>query len=269
MKVAIVGCGNMGTAYAKSIIKANLVTTDNLFLYKNNPEKAALLEKENIGKVYLTVGKELSTVDVVIIGVKPQFFKEVAEKIKPFLTNTQVMVSIMAGVKIVNIEKALQQKAIVRAMPNTPCQIGLGITGYFSSKEVTAQQLTIIDSVLKSTGQAVEVEKEELIDAVTAMSGSGPAYFFYIIKSMVEQGMALGLSAEKASLLAKETMNGAYHLMNHSSLSYDELIASVRSKGGTTDAALKTFDAHELDKKIQEALQAANDRAAYLSSLTE
>lgn len=269
MKVAIVGTGNMGTAYAKSMFKANLVSGDNLLLYKNNPEKAALLEKENIGKVYLTFGPELSEADVVIIGVKPQFFKEVAEKIKPLLTDKQVIISIMAGVKMANIEKALEKNAIIRAMPNTPCQINLGITGYFSAKTISEEQLTQVDAILKSNGKAVEVQEENLIDAVTAMSGSGPAYFFYIIKSMVEQGVALGLDEEVASTLAKETMNGAYHLMNHSPLSYAELIAAVRSKGGTTDAALKSFDGNNVDDKIKEALQAANDRASYLSSITE
>lgn len=269
MKVAIVGCGNMGTAYAKSMLQAGLLTAKDLLLYKNNPEKAALLAKEDIGQVLLEVGEELSTADVVIIGVKPQMFKEVAQKINAFVTDKQVIVSIMAGVKIENIAKALKQNAVVRAMPNTPCQIGLGVTGYFSSSHVSETQLEQIDAILKSNGKAVEVEKEDLIDAVTAMSGSGPAYYFYIIRSMVEAGKALGLEEEQASLLAKETMNGAYHLMNHSNLSYDELIAAVRSKGGTTDAALKSFDANALGDKIGEALKAANDQANYLSSLTE
>ncbi|MCP4520372.1 MAG: pyrroline-5-carboxylate reductase [Cytophagales bacterium] len=269
MKVAIVGTGNMGTAYAKAMLQADLLSASDLILYKNNPEKAATLAKENIGQVLLTVGEELSTVDVVILGVKPQMFKEVAEKIQPFLKEGQLIVSIMAGVKMENIAKALGQDAIVRAMPNTPCQIGLGVTGYFASSQVTTEQLAKVDLILKSNGKAVEVAKEDLIDAVTAVSGSGPAYFFYIIKSMVEAGKNLGLSDEEASLLAKETMNGAYHLMNHSDKSYDELITAVRSKGGTTDAALKSFDANNLEGNIKEALQSANDRAAYLSSLTE
>ncbi len=267
MKVAIIGCGNMGYAYARSFINNHLVKNEDLLIIEQNEERADWLKNRGIGNVVPTATGALGDCDAVIIAVKPQGFQEAAQVLKPLLKEGQIIISIMAGVKIDSIVKALGQELVVRAMPNTPSQLGQGITGYTVTDGISMDRLSKIDSLLKSNGKTVLVEKEEQLDAVTALSGSGPAYWFYLTRAMVKAGVELGLDERTASLLVEETLHGSYYLMVKDAKSYDDLIEAVRSKGGTTDAALKSFDANQVDEKIVEALKACHDRAGELSKL--
>ena len=153
-------------------------------------------------------------------------------------------------------------------MPNTPCILGLGATGFFANENITNKELNTISSLLQLNGVAVQVNSEDEIDAVTALSGSGPAYYFFIMKSMIQAGIDMGLSPDVADRLAKQTMLGSYHLMQEQAhLSLDQLIANVKSKGGTTEAALNTMIDKELDKNIVAALNKAKSRAKELSEM--
>jgi pyrroline-5-carboxylate reductase len=159
----------------------------------------------------------------------------------------------------------LQHNRIVRAMPNTPAMLGMGITAYTATPEVENSQLRKIENLINATGRSVYLEDEAMLDAVTALSGSGPAYFFYLVKSMIEAGKKMGFDDAVSSLLVKQTMLGSYHLINNAERSLDELIQAVASKGGTTEAALKRFGTGEIDYNLQEGIFAARDRSQELA----
>ena len=153
-------------------------------------------------------------------------------------------------------------------MPNSPIEFGLGITGYKVSQELSQGEREQIEQLIFTTGEAIEFEDESLLNSVTALSGSGPAYFFYILKQMVEAGKELGFTEEVATQLVKQTMFGAYRLYDRSEKTLDELITTVASKGGTTFAAFEVFDAYKIREGLTLGLKKARDRGAELSKLS-
>lgn len=268
MKLAIIGCGNMGWAYAKSAAAHPNISKQDLLLFEKYPPRAAEIEKEDIGIVKTDLDSTLSDADMVILAVKPQMFADLG--ISEFVKPSQIMVSIMAGVTIDIISKVTSATKIVRAMPNTPCQLGKGVTGFYANDALSPEEKKEVSDLLALTGTSLEVQNEAEIDAVTSVSGSGPAYFYLFLKSMTEAGVQGGLSYEVASMLAQETMNGAYNLLKaQPENSYDDMMAAVRSKGGTTAAALDSFIESGLDKITHKALGAARNRAKELSDMIE
>lgn len=171
----------------------------------------------------------------------------------------------MAGITIERIQNDLNHKLVVRAMPNTPAMIGMGITGFTAAEGISFAQLSKIENLINATGRSVYLEDESMLDAVTALSGSGPAYFYYIVKQMVEAGKLMGFDEGMARLLVKQTMLGSYHLINNAEKSLDELITAVASKGGTTEAALKEFEEGSLADDLKRGILAAEKRAKELS----
>ena len=149
-------------------------------------------------------------------AVKPQDFKHVAENIRFKLVENQMVLSIMAGIKIEKIQQLLNHPLIVRAMPNSPTLLGMGITGYTAAAGISFSQLIAIERLLNSTGRSVYLENEELLDAVTALSGSGPAYFYYIVDAMIKAGVEMGIDENLSKLFVTQTMLGAYHLIINS-----------------------------------------------------
>jgi len=171
----------------------------------------------------------------------------------------------MAGIPIAKIQDLLDHKLVVRAMPNTPAMLGMGITGFTAAEGISFAKLLKVENLINATGRSVYLEDESMIDAVTALSGSGPAYFYYVVKHMIEAGKKMGFEESMAALLVKQTMLGSYHLINNAEKSLDDLIKAVASKGGTTEAALKTFEEHKLPDGIVEGILAAENRAKELS----
>ncbi len=265
MKIAIVGCGNMGMAFARSFVQYDLVKKEDLLLIEKSAERCEALGAEKEGVVVSTVNESLQNYDLVILSVKPQDFKVVAEELKPNLSSQQLVLSIMAGIPIERIQADLNHKNVVRAMPNTPAMLGQGITGYTAAEGVDFQKLLKVENLINATGRSVYVEDEDMIDAITALSGSGPAYFYYIVKHMVEAGRSMGFDEGMARLLVKQTMLGSYHLINNAEKSLDELITAVASKGGTTEAALKTFGEEGLGDILVKGILSAEKRAKELS----
>ncbi len=265
MKIAIVGCGNMGMAFAKSFLQYDLVKNNDLLLIEKSIERGEALRAEKAGLVVETIGPKLGEYDLIILSVKPQDFASVQQELKAVINDNQLVLSIMAGISIAKIQEALGHPLVVRAMPNTPAMLGMGMTGYSAAAEVQASQLRKVENLINSTGRAVFLENEEYIDAVTALSGSGPAYFYYVVKHMIEAGKAMGFDEGLASMLVKQTMIGSYHLINTADKSLDELIKAVASKGGTTEAALSTFEAAALGQNLQNGILAAQKRAGELS----
>lgn len=263
MKITIVGCGNMGQAYARSFRKYGLVNKEDLLLLLRGRERPTSLAE--LGVVSFVIGPAIGQSDLVIIAVKPQDFAAIAPDLAGILGPGQVVLSIMAGITIARLQRDLGHLTVVRAMPNSPVQIGMGITAYATGMELNMRQTLMVEHVLNTTGRAVHLERETLLDPVTALSGSGPAYFFHVVRTMIEAGVALGLEPNVASALVKQTMLGSYHLMEHADRTPDELIRAVMSKGGTTEAAFTVFQNADLAGTLTEGIRVASARATALS----
>ncbi|MGE0568627.1 MAG: pyrroline-5-carboxylate reductase, partial [Bacteroidia bacterium] len=203
--------------------------------------------------------------EIIILCTKPQDANEVFESLKSLIEPNQLIISIMAGITINRLMSELSHETIIRAMPNTPAQLGMGITGYSASEHTKVQHILKADNLLNSTGKTIYFDDENLLDAVTALSGSGPAYFYYLIDAFVQSGIEMGIEPSTAELLVKQTMLGSFHMMNANEKSTTELIASVASKGGTTEAALNSFNDDNLKEVIKKAVKSAEIRARELS----
>jgi len=265
MKVAIVGCGNIGMAFAKSFLRYDLVRKDDLLLIEKSVERSQSLQHEGTGVVVDTIGPRVADTDLIILSVKPQDFASVHDDLRAVIQPRQVVLSIMAGIPISLIQERLQHRQVIRAMPNTPAMLGMGITGFAAADEVQIGNLRRVENLINATGRSIFLGDESMLDAVTAVSGSGPAYFYYIVKAMVEAGKQLGFEDNVSTLLVKQTMLGAYNLIQNTDKSLDELIKAVASKGGTTEAALKQFEEGGLAETLIAGIKAAQVRATELS----
>ena len=190
----------------------------------------------------------------------PKLFGEIRDLVQP----GQVFLSIMAGVRMESISKALGAEKMIRAMPNLPAQIGAGVTAFTSTDHVTRIELVMVQNLLSTTGKTVYVEREEMIDASTAISGSGPAYVYFFMNAMMEAAKQMGFSASEAELLVGQTFTGAVDLYNKADLSCENWIAKVASKGGTTEAALRVWHESALHEDIIAGANAALERARAL-----
>jgi pyrroline-5-carboxylate reductase len=267
MRVGIIGGGNMGLAYARSLVRKNLVETNALYLYESFPERVLFLKDLKIGVLKPQLDAEIGKMDIIILAVKPQSFSDMAAELMPLLNEKTVLISIMAGVRRSIITEKLNNNKIVRVMPNTPCQNGVGATGFHLYDGITEETKTIVHKILASTGLCEEVKDEDDIDSVTALSGSGPAYIYIFAQAMTEAGKKMGLTEKSSKKLTLQTIKGALNLMETSDKNFEELIAAVKSKGGTTEAALLNFEQNKFSDIVNESLQKAKVRAKELSDL--
>lgn len=267
MTIAILGAGNMGLSFSKSFLKYELIKPENLHLITRSQSKISKIAEE-FPKSKTSTFDEVTELDsdLIIIAVKPQDFQNVVQNIQFRLKENQMVLSIMAGINIEKIQKSLNHPFVVRAMPNSPTLLGMGITGYTAAEGISFSQLINIERLLNSTGRSVYLEDENLLDGVTALSGSGPAYFYYIIDVMIKAGIEMGIEENLSKLFVKQTMLGAYHLINNSEKNLEELIKDVASKGGTTEAALKTFEENHFKEILKQGILNAEKRAKELNS---
>jgi pyrroline-5-carboxylate reductase len=235
-----------------------------MMILERSEERAAELAAQNIGTVYGKPNECLPMADVVILAVKPQDTPALFQAIQPFATQNQVFLSIMAGVKMEAISTALGVTKVIRAMPNLPAQIGMGMTAFTSAASVTRSELVAVHNLLNTTGKTVYLDDESMIDAATAISGSGPAYVYFFMNAMIDAAKNLGFTESQAELLVEQTFLGSVHLQNRNSLSCSEWIQKVASKGGTTEAALKVFQSTTVNEDIKNGAKAAFDRAVEL-----
>ena len=267
MKIAVLGAGKMGLSFSKSFLKYDLIKPQNLHLItRNQQKKGKILEEFQDSQISLFDEIKELEADLIIVAVKPQDFSFVAENLPFKISENSLVLSIMAGISIEKIQKALDHKFVVRAMPNSPTLLGMGITGYTAAEGISFNQLMQIERLLNSTGRSVYLEDESLLDGVTALSGSGPAYFYYIVDAMIKAGVEMGIEENLSKLFVKQTMLGAYHLINNSEKSLEELIKDVASKGGTTEAALKTFGDNNLKETVKKGILSAENRARELNN---
>ena len=265
MKVMICGYGNMGKTYANSFMSSRFIKREDIFAFVRNKTKESenSIPEENILEEPSAI---IGDFDIIILSVKPQDFSKLAAIISPYLKQNQMVLSVMAGVTMAAIEKELGCSKIVRSMPNIPTQIGKGMTVFSASSAIDRKELFIIQNLINTTGKSIYVENEKLIDAATAISGSGPAYVFYFMNSMIKAATALGFSDSEAELLVNQTFMGSVDLQNSSALSNENWIKKVASKGGTTEQALQVFNQNAVEEAIINAVRAANNRALELGS---
>jgi pyrroline-5-carboxylate reductase len=265
MNLAIVGCGAMGTTYAQSLIHAQLVDLENLQILEIDPEKRQHLIGSGFKQAYAEPGEWLSRCEIVIIAVKPQDFLAAANSIAAFLHSSQMVLSVMAGVKMAVIQDKLGTPKVVRAMPNLPSRIGLGMTAYTASEQVSREELVWVQNLIGATGKALYFREEDQVDAATAISGSGPGYVFYFMQSMVDAATSIGFNHHEARVLVQQTFLGAAQMVMHEEATLDMLVSRVASKGGTTQAALEVFKRYGLSQTLREGVKAAYVRAQELS----
>ena len=254
----------MGATFAKSFIRSHAASPENVMILEVLAEKRAELQKEKIGVIYTDPALCVPKADIIVLAVKPQAVSALFREIKPFVDEQQLIISIMAGVKTATIRRDLGVMKIIRAMPNLPAQIGKGMTVFTSTNEVTRVELVMVQNLLNTTGKAIFVRNEEKIDAGTAISGSGPAYVFYFINALQQAALDTGFSDSSAQLLVSQTFRGTIALYEQSDRSCQEWIDMVSSKGGTTEAAIQSFNDAQLNKSIQAGAQAALQRAVDL-----
>jgi pyrroline-5-carboxylate reductase len=264
MKVLIIGYGNMGKTYANSFISSRFIKPTDIFILVKESSNLIFDNRIPNANFFSKISKTISDYDIIIISVKPQDFYNLGISIGPFIHKDQLILSVMAGVTISKIQEVMNCKKVIRSMPNIPTQIGMGMTVFSASSEVDRKELFIIQNLINTTGKSVYVEDENLLNAATAISGSGPAYVFYFMNAMIKGAIELGFNESEAELLVSQTFMGSVAIQNSSSLSNMEWITKVASRGGTTESALQIFKNNSLEKIIQNAVIAANQKAVEL-----
>jgi pyrroline-5-carboxylate reductase len=262
---AFLGAGAMAGAMVRGLLAAGATKPDAIVCIGGNDPTAANLSRDTGVHVASAYEELLEGADVLIVACKPQTLAELPASLVT-LTGDKLVVSILAGKRVSSLVKVFPQaRNVVRVMPNTPGQIGAGISGWCAKTTLTSTDRGTLLELLQALGKVVEVE-EAMMDAVTAVSGSGPAYVFEFAAALREAGVAAGLPAETAKLLAQETILGAARLLVASDTPAEVLRDRVTSPNGTTFAALQVFKAHDFRAMIAEAVAAATKRSKELSA---
>jgi pyrroline-5-carboxylate reductase len=260
--MAFIGGGNMASAIIGGLIRQGM-RPDQFTVVEPFADTATKLLKDFGINALPAAGPELARADLVVWAVKPQVFSEAAAPVMPHTRNA-LHLSVAAGIRTDSIGRWVGTDRVVRCMPNTPALVGQGITGLFACPSVTPADQKLVEQVIGTTGQFIWVQQESQLDAVTALSGSGPAYVFYFLEAMTEAGLGMGLSAEQAYQLAVATFSGASSLAASSYETPEVLRQRVTSKGGTTYAALTAMEAAGIKPAFVKAMQAAEQRAREL-----
>ena len=265
-KISFIGGGNMAQALISGLVscgvKPSLITVAD-----PNSEAREQLAAKGLNTVDPTADAKAAVIDadIVVLAVKPQVMKAVVGSFADAL-DKQLVISVAAGLSTELLSNMLGgYKNIVRAMPNTPAMIQMGATGLYGTDNISAEQKQLAKAVMEASGLVMWVDNEEHMHAVTAVSGSAPAYMFYFIESMVDGAVALGLDKEQASALAIQTMLGAAKMAMNSDDAPAELRRKVTSPNGTTQAAVESMQANDIAGQIIEAMQACYDRSQALS----
>lgn len=261
--IGFIGVGVMGSSIIKSLLLHSL-PTDQICITDKNIEKVEHLAK-SLNLRIQSVDEMGKNCDVILLAVKPQELGDVLDGLKKGLKDDCLVISIAAGKKIEFIEKKLSEKnPVIRVMPNTPAQIGKGISAFAPGKKSNEHHLQITHDLFSATGVVIQVAEQDL-DVVTALSGSGPAYFFYFVESMIKSGVDLGLTQGVATKLAIQTIAGSAAMLLESGADAADLRKNVTSPNGTTAAALQVFSDQKLDQIITQAMTAAKNRAQELA----
>ena len=267
-KIGFIGAGNMAQAIIGGLLNTG-TPAKNIFISEPNSALGRELSA-NLGVEFAKDNNNLcNQCDIIVLAVKPQVMKVVLTGLEgTSLRPNAIFISIAAGLPMSLMQSWLgAAKPMVRVMPNTPALVGAGVSGLYASDEVSDEQKQAAESIMRAVGSIIWVDREELIDTVTAVSGSGPAYFFYFIEALEKAAIEGGLNAEQARLLSLETAFGASKLALESDVDAATLRERVTSPGGTTQAALDVLNARQTDASLCEAVAAAAERAKELAEI--
>lgn len=257
--IAFIGGGNMAGALIGGLVRGGAPAEAIVVIEPFEAQREKLRQAHGV-VAQAAADARLARAGTVVWAVKPQLFAEAAAPCVPFVGGA-LQVSVMAGVRSGAITRASGSARVVRSMPNTPALIGRGIAGLFAADAVTSEERAQVEALFAPTGATLWVPREQDLDAVTALSGSGPAYVFYVLEAMMQAGVELGLSAEQSRRLAQATFDGAAALAAASPETPETLRAQVTSKGGTTHAAITALEEAGVKAAFVRALHAAAKRA--------
>ncbi len=264
MKIAFIGGGNMAEAILSAILSKGVARAGEINVCDVLESKRDSLEQKYQVMVTDSNIDAVKGKDIIVLAVKPQIFSEVASQLKGQLKPSQLVISILAGKSINTISSGLAHNCIVRSMPNTPAQIGEGMTVWTATPQVLPQQKNWAASILGVMGIEICVDDEKYLDMATAISGSGPAYVFLWVEAMTEAAVKLGFTPEVAQKLVTQTLMGSTHLLQKSGKTPAELRRMVTSPGGTTAEAITTFEKGGFNALVTQAVTAAYEKAKKL-----
>ena len=263
-RIAFIGAGNMAASLIGGL-RAQGVDANRMRASDHGAEQRAKISAEHAIETFASNVEAIQGADVIVLAVKPQVMKAVCLELAGQLGAGQLIVSIAAGISCASLENWLGARALVRCMPNTPALLRQGVSGLYANSLVSAAQRQQAEQLLGAVGLALWLDEEQLIDAVTAVSGSGPAYFFLLMEAMTAAGEKLGLPREVAAQLSTQTALGAARMATSSDVDASELRRRVTSPAGTTEAAIKTFQAGGFETLVEQAMNAAAQRSAELA----
>jgi pyrroline-5-carboxylate reductase len=260
MNICFIGGGNMATALIGGMLARKFYHADEISVVEINADQRIRLQHDFAVRAVDNVADGILGSQIIVLAVKPQQLREVVERLAPQLSG-QLLISIAAGVRAADIARWAGSSAIVRVMPNTPALIGSGVSGLYALPEVTPVNREIAENILKTVGSTLWVEQEPMLDAVTAISGSGPAYVFYFIEALQNAAEQFGFDEAVARSLAVDTFLGAAKLANSSDEAVGVLRTRVTSKNGTTERALMSMASSQVAEHIVQAAFAAEARS--------
>lgn len=260
----MIGAGNMGLTFAEGMVASPYIKEKHLLIYDKSKEVVERLKDDIRFELYIDLKEAVEIANVIFVAVKPYHCEELFKEIKPYLNHQQIIVSLMAGVTLDYMRKASGLTKIIRAMPNLPAKVSKGVTAFTETPEVSKVEQVMVRNLLDSTGVAIHVENETFINKSTGISGSGPAYVFYFMQSMLEAALKMGFSKHDSKVLVSRTFEGAVELFKESNLAPESWIQKVASKGGTTQAAIDSMEDNNVNKLIKDAAYAAFERAVEL-----
>jgi len=264
LKIGVIGAGNMGQALVRGLVEKS-VYPQNISIFDVDKKKLDAVKKEAHVKIAKSNRQCVSLSDVVILAVKPQMMQQVVEEIASGLDKDALVISIAAGVPIAKIESYFKKPvSLIRVMPNMPALVGSGMSAFSLGKHATQKHRKIAEGILGAFGEIAQVP-EKWLDLVTAVSGSGPAYFFLLTEKLIEAAYEMGMKVDVAKKIVYQTAFGSGKVLMQSQEDPEVLIDRVASKGGTTEAALKVFQKQGFGKIVQDAVKAAYKRSKEIS----
>lgn len=266
LDLAVLGGGNMGRALIGGLLRQG-TRPERITVAERAPAAREALQRDFGLTATQDVSQAVQRASVIVVAVKPQDLSDVLAPLAGALAHKRPLVlSVAAGVRIAALRHWCGPDVpVMRAMPNRPALVGAGVTGLYAPTQTSPAHVALAERVMRSVGEVVKVETEEALDVVTALSGSGPAYFFLLAELMAQAGMDLGLSAQAAQVLSAATLHGAGLLAHGGSADLAQLRAQVTSKGGTTEAALRAFETAGLRQIVAHAMEAAAERSRELA----
>jgi len=259
MNISFIGGGNMATALIGGMLSEGF-TTQQISVVEISAENRARLKKDFSIHVFTEISAGIADSQIIVLAVKPQQFRKISRELAPLIRG-HLLISIAAGIRATDLARWCKTNAIVRVMPNTPALIRSGMSGLYALPSVSEEQRDQAQKILASVGETIWLQEEEMLDAVTAISGSGPAYVFYMIEALQRAALEMGFNAEESRRLAQSTFLGASKLAVASDEDVSVLRSRVTSKNGTTERALLSLDKNMVATYIAEAAHAAQARS--------